>query len=568
MAGFLYKGIVLEQFKEPALSRDLREFFNADTISAQMERDPVDDPQALTPQQIISIARDAHIVDERDGQLLADKLEPFLLKRSHMLVCDAIDDEPYISSQLNPLLKNQKLAAIGLQLLQKVVNTENAFFAVYKNLTDLDVKIPKEIGGFQVKRVRGGYPAEYQASKIFSGESGALVVGAGALLYLARAVLFNKPQTTAFVTVAGNCIGNPTNLEVSIGMTVNQVLERCGLIEDPSRVIIGGSMTGISVIDTEHTLVTATTRAILAFKEDVKVQNFSCIGCSRCVHVCPQGLNPFFLYRSVKLNRYFAFREFDAHMCIGCGTCSYICPAKLDLSETIMYGAEHFRRMAGSMRAMQVQQTKKEKEEMDAYLAQFMEERTLRCQAREEKRAARLAAAAQKAEQAAQKAAQDTEQAAPQSLETAENIQEEAAVQELPQEISQELQTQETVQELHSNISQELSQQASLPSQDKAEQLAEPRLQQIDEELPQKLEELIEKAEEVVSPTENEPEDAEKSSLLGTVTEEVLEVEALTEPSCEEAPASQISPPKKKSLFKGWRRNSDSQSLSEGEEHK
>ena len=36
MAGFLYKGILLQQHKEPALSRDLREFLNADTIGVLM----------------------------------------------------------------------------------------------------------------------------------------------------------------------------------------------------------------------------------------------------------------------------------------------------------------------------------------------------------------------------------------------------------------------------------------------------------------------------------------------------------------------------------------------------
>ncbi len=68
------------------------------------------------------------------------------------------------------------------------------------------------------------------------------MVGVGALIHLARAVAFNKPQTTTFITVAGDCIGNPTNLEVSLGMTVGQVLERCGLIEDPARVVVGGSI--------------------------------------------------------------------------------------------------------------------------------------------------------------------------------------------------------------------------------------------------------------------------------------------------------------------------------------
>ena len=133
-------------------------------------------------------------------------------------------------------------------------------------------------------------------------------------------------------------------------MTVAQVLERCGLIEDPARVVVGGSMTGISVIDTENTLVTPSTRAVLAFRQDFKSLGFGCIGCSRCVHVCPKGLNPFFIYRAVQEKRYAAFRTLDAQMCIGCGTCSYMCPAKLDLSETVQKAARSFKPMAGSIR--------------------------------------------------------------------------------------------------------------------------------------------------------------------------------------------------------------------------
>lgn len=65
MAGFFYKGILLQQHKEPALSRDLREFVNADTIGVTMDRPPVGDADSLTPAEIASLARDAHIVDER-----------------------------------------------------------------------------------------------------------------------------------------------------------------------------------------------------------------------------------------------------------------------------------------------------------------------------------------------------------------------------------------------------------------------------------------------------------------------------------------------------------------------
>ena len=371
MAGFFYKGILLQQHKEPALSRDLREFVNADTIGVTMDRPPVGDADSLTPAEIASLARDAHIVDERDGQPLADKLAACQQTPPRLLIADAVDDEPYLSSQLGPLLKNPAHSALGLRLAQRAAGAAEAQFAVYKNLTDLDIRIPRKIEGFSVRRIRGRYPAEYQASQAFEADDDVLLIGVGALIQLARAVLFNRPQTTTFVTVAGDCIGNPTNLEVSLGMTIAQVLERCGLIEDPARVVVGGSMTGISVIDTENTLVTPSTRAVLAFRQDFKSLGFGCIGCSRCVHVCPKGLNPFFIYRAVQEKRYAAFRTLDAQMCIGCGTCSYMCPAKLDLSETVQKAARSFKPMAGSIRTNAALLAKKDAADYESYLADY-----------------------------------------------------------------------------------------------------------------------------------------------------------------------------------------------------
>ncbi len=371
MAGFLYKGILLQQLKEPAFSRELREFFNADTLGATMDRKPPANFDELTHDDLLSIPRQARIVDERDGRLLADKLAAARHRKPQVLVADAIDDEPYISSQLNPLLQNQQLCAEGLRLAQRACGAQEAFFAVYKNLTDLEVKIPKKIEEFGVQRIRGRYPAEYQASKTFAANASTLMIGVGALIFLARAVYFNKPQTTAFITVAGDCVGNPTNLEISLGMTIAQTLERCGLIHDPARVVIGGSMTGISVIDTERTVVTPVTRAVLAFRDKAKEYDFQCIGCSRCVHVCPEGLNPYLLYRSARLKRYQDFRKLDAQMCIGCNTCSYMCPAKLDLCETIRESAQEFRRMTGFMRAASVAQKKREKDAFDLYMDSY-----------------------------------------------------------------------------------------------------------------------------------------------------------------------------------------------------
>lgn len=372
MAGFFYKGILLQQRKEPALSRDLHEFLNADTMGLRMDCPVVDAPDTLTYQEIIAIAKQANVIDERDGEPLASKLSIARKQQVRLIVVDAVDDEPFISSQLNPLMKNLELAGQGVRFCQKACEAPQAYFTVYKNLTDLDVRTPRHIGDFTVVRLRGRYPAEYQASQKYAEQEDVLVVGSCAVIHLARAILQRKPQTTAFITVAGDCVSHPANLEVSLGMTVTQVLERCGLIDDPHRVVVGGSMTGISVMDTDKTLVTPTTRAVLAFRKNIKTLGLSCIGCARCVHVCPEGLNPFYLYKSIKENRFDAFHKLDAQLCVGCGTCSYMCPAKLDLSAAIYQGVSAFRPHVSATHKTAFLDKKRDEADFQRFLEDYM----------------------------------------------------------------------------------------------------------------------------------------------------------------------------------------------------
>ena len=108
MAGNFTRGIILEQRKEPALRRKLRTFLNSNYAGMLFESDFPYDGAALSGEQIIEIARLARIVDERDGLFLHEKLTKAHQMKVKVAVGDAIDDEPYVSSQLNPLLFFEK----------------------------------------------------------------------------------------------------------------------------------------------------------------------------------------------------------------------------------------------------------------------------------------------------------------------------------------------------------------------------------------------------------------------------------------------------------------------------
>lgn len=333
MAEYFTKGIVLEQNKEPALSQGVKTLLTGEVQTIE-KRDRLRGTR--TGDQVIQLARLGKVINETDGSLLYEELELARKKGIKTLVVDAIDDEPYISSQLAPALHLTGEFLRGLELIQKAIGSPKVSIAVYREM-DSKLPIPKEMGGVPVERIGGSYPAEYR-SKSLRKMPGKLVVGSCALIHLARAAENDRVQNTCFLTVAGDSVENPCNLEVTVGTSLQQVLEHCGLRAQPRRVVVGGSMTGFAVTDTVGTLVTPMTRGILAFQEDFKKMNYTCIGCGRCAGVCPEGLSPYYIYKFITSRRYGELERFDIESCTGCGTCSYVCPAKLDISAVIATG--------------------------------------------------------------------------------------------------------------------------------------------------------------------------------------------------------------------------------------
>ncbi len=327
------QGIVLEQQKEPALSREIRQLMPDEikTFTAKSKASP----EEYTPEELLSFAEKAGIIDEGDGKTFANKLRQAKENPPALIYVDALDDEPYISSQMSPVLQYSEEVLRGLDYVKKIIGVEKAEILVCRDPSSSKNPFPMHLGKVKVRKIRGVFPAEYSSRKKLR-QKNAIMFGGCALIHFCRAVEQFRKQTTCFVTVAGNCIGYSCNYEVPIGTSVHWLLETSGLAMDPKRVVIGGSMTGRSIRDTEQETVQVLTRGILAFADEIKEANFRCVGCRRCVEVCPQGLFPQLVYKYARQGFSAIPPHLDVMDCIGCGTCSYACPAKLDLSNIMM----------------------------------------------------------------------------------------------------------------------------------------------------------------------------------------------------------------------------------------
>jgi electron transport complex protein RnfC len=144
------------------------------------------------------------------------------------------------------------------------------------------------------------------------------------------------PLVTKRLTVSGDAIANPQNVEVVIGAPIASVLDFCGLKEEPQKVIVGGPMMGASQMDVNYP-ITRQNNGLLAFgaASSQPVASSACIRCGRCVNACPMGLSPVDIRQA-----YFAFDadrldQLMADLCIGCGSCSYVCPARRPLTQSV-----------------------------------------------------------------------------------------------------------------------------------------------------------------------------------------------------------------------------------------
>ena len=81
-----------------------------------------------------------------------------------------------------------------------------------------------------------------------------------------------------------------------------------------------------------------------------------CIGCGRCVNICPKKIMPCYILRDYQ-NENISGADFKrSPKCIGCGLCSYVCPSGINLCKivgraaNILYKAGVYERDIGDVK--------------------------------------------------------------------------------------------------------------------------------------------------------------------------------------------------------------------------
>lgn len=283
------------------------------------------------------------------------KLTPPPGSKAEIVIVNAVECEPYLTSDHSLMLEKGEQILVGVTLLMKAVNVDKAVIGIENNKPDAIAHLQKlaanykgiEVMPLQMKYPQGGEKQLIDAVIHRQVKSGALPISEGALVQnvgtvyaVYEAVQKNKPLFERIVTVTGNALANPSNFLVRIGTPIRCLIEAAGGIpENTGKIIGGGPMMGKALINADVPVTKGSSGVLLLTKEEsVRKPMHDCIRCGKCVNVCPMGLNPAFLMKYTVYKRWDLAEANHIQDCIECGSCSFTCPANRPLLDQIRLG--------------------------------------------------------------------------------------------------------------------------------------------------------------------------------------------------------------------------------------
>lgn len=283
------------------------------------------------------------------------KLSPPPAMKPTVLVINAVECEPYLTSDHILMLEKAKEVLVGIEILKKSIGVDKAIVGIENNKRDaIDLFTSLTAGNSSIEIVplkvqypQGGEKQLIDAVMRRQVPSGALPVATGAVVQnvgtayaVYEAVQKNKPLFERVVTVTGKSVAKPSNYMVRVGTPIAQLIEAAGGVpEDTEKIISGGPMMGKAIVTTNVPTTKGCSGILLIRNLEARRKESSpCIRCAKCVSVCPMGLSPNYLMNVVEHNMWDEAESSHNMDCIECGSCSYICPANRPLLDYIRMG--------------------------------------------------------------------------------------------------------------------------------------------------------------------------------------------------------------------------------------
>jgi electron transport complex protein RnfC len=273
-------------------------------------------------------------------------------KKADYLIINAVECEPYLTSDNRVMLEQTEEAVVGITIMMKVLGVNVAKVGIEKNkpaAISRMKEIVKRYNGIEIIPLKTKYPQGAEKQLIYaltkrevpSGklpiEVGCVVNNISTAIAIYYAVQKNRPLIDNVLTITGKTLLNQRNIQVRTGTVLSEIIDYCGgLPSDYGKLVCGGPMMG-KAISSLNAPTTKTTSSILIMSkaETHRKKETNCLRCGKCVSACPMGLEPIYLFNLSKADRWEEAEKECAMDCIECGCCLYTCPAGKPLLDMI-----------------------------------------------------------------------------------------------------------------------------------------------------------------------------------------------------------------------------------------
>ena len=301
---------------------------------------------ALSAEELISIIREAGIVGMGGASFPTHVKLSGGIGKVDTVIVNAGECEPYITSDDRLCREMPEKLISGLLVIMKIFGLKEGHIGIEDNK-------PKAIAALKNAAIGTGvivdvlpakYPQGAEKQLIYSitkrevpsgglpAAVGCVVINAATCKAIHDAVYLGMPLIERIVTVSGDIVLEPKNLMVPIGTSFNELMEACGVSENPYKVLNGGPMMGAAQYDLSVSTIKACNAiTILGRSNNYYVEDARCLRCGKCIDACPMKLMPVLMYKSLYTNDVEEMKATNIMDCIECGCCAFTCPASVPL---------------------------------------------------------------------------------------------------------------------------------------------------------------------------------------------------------------------------------------------
>lgn len=328
-----------------------------ETIDRSDKLETLAEHPELTPEEIVERIKTAGVTGMGGaGFPTFIKLCPPPGAKAECVIINAVECEPYITSDYRLMMEHADEILVGLELLMKAAKVDKAYIGIETNKPQaIDLLTEKTAGNpnIEVVPLKQRYPQggekqlvdavirrQVPAPPAIPVNVGAIVQNVGTAFAVYQAVMKNKPLFERYTTVTGKKIANPGNFLVRMGTPMRELIDACGgMPEGDNKLLAGGPMMGKALTSTEVPVCKGTNSVtVISEEEAVRKPVQPCIRCAKCVSVCQMGLEPFLLATASAMHNWEKVEAEGVTSCIECGSCQFTCPSHRPILDNVRLG--------------------------------------------------------------------------------------------------------------------------------------------------------------------------------------------------------------------------------------